>query len=84
VYKGKLFVTERVSAAGHALRVLDEAGTVVKGASVWMGGQSYTANDRDEIVLPFVSADTSESVVICHVSLRTRQDGCLSLTLPLL
>lgn len=52
--------------AGHALTVLDERSRAVTGATVWMGGSEYTADERGEITLPFANAATRSKLVLCH------------------
>ncbi|MFT7541571.1 MAG: hypothetical protein ACI9K5_002542, partial [Gammaproteobacteria bacterium] len=64
VHKGELRFTERLTAAGHALRVLDEAGAAHSDAAVWFGGREYTANEQGEIYLPFSTDPEARSLVL--------------------
>ncbi len=53
IHKGRLWYTERLGAAGHALTVCDESGVPVRGASAWLGGREYVADRDGEIVIPY-------------------------------
>ncbi|MBL8754252.1 MAG: hypothetical protein JNK15_13200, partial [Planctomycetes bacterium] len=64
VQKGQLRMAERSSAAGHLVRVFDEAGDPVPDATAWFGGRDYTADARGEILLPFSTAPGQKPVVL--------------------
>ncbi len=53
IRKGTLRVTERVGAAGHVLRVVDEQGQPAVGASLLYAGREYVPDERGEIAIPF-------------------------------
>jgi hypothetical protein len=64
IHKGELRCTERPVAAGHALRVFDEAGVQVKDAAVWFGGTDYRADAGGLILVPFASAAQARTIVL--------------------
>lgn len=53
IRKGTLRMTERVGAAGHVLRVVDDRGEPAEGASVLYAGREYMPDERGEIAIPF-------------------------------
>lgn len=71
IYKGRLQYTERLGAAGHALRVLDERGNLLRAARVWFGAREYEADQDGEITIPFSTKAGNESLILRHGSLAT-------------
>jgi hypothetical protein len=66
VRKGRLQYLERLGAAGHVLRVLDEKGRHLVDASVRFGGREYEADRRGEIVIPFSTDPGSRPIILRH------------------
>lgn len=66
IHKGGLRIVERTSAAGQMVRVYDEAGQHVPGASAWFGGREYAADDRGEILVPFSTSPGQKKLVLRH------------------
>jgi len=64
VQKGRLDVLQEVTASGHAFTVMDEAGRRVAGASAWLGGREFTAEQDGRIIVPFTTAPKSENLVV--------------------
>ena len=64
IHKGKLRFVERIGSAGHVFSVMDEENKAVKDASVWMGGQNYTANKDGEINIPFSTNPGKQTIVL--------------------
>ncbi|RMG10209.1 MAG: hypothetical protein D6731_17895 [Planctomycetota bacterium] len=69
VRKGTLRCLERVSAAGHVLRVVDERGRHVPEATVWLGGREYLPDEAGEVVLPFSNQPGTRRILLRHGSL---------------
>lgn len=66
IHKGHLRHAERTSAAGHVFTVFDEAGTLLRDASLWFGGRETRADERGEILLPFSTAPGEHTIVLRH------------------
>ena len=66
IRKGGLRMVERIAAAGHVVRVYDEAGQHLTDASVWFGGNEYQADNEGEILVPFSTAPGSKQLVLRH------------------
>lgn len=69
VRKGRLRFSERVGAAGHVFTIFDEAARPLPGASLWLGGQCYTAGTNGELVVPYTTredADAATRIVLSH------------------
>ena len=64
IHKGGLRMVERTSAAGQVVRVYDETGRHVKGASAWFGGRDYESDDRGEIRIPFSTDPGNKKIVL--------------------
>ncbi|MEO6593400.1 MAG: hypothetical protein ABIP94_01455 [Planctomycetota bacterium] len=64
VHKGNLRYVERTSAGGQLFRVYDEAGLQQNGASLWLGGREYTADEGGEILVPFSTDPGQKKVVL--------------------
>lgn len=71
VHKGRLQYTQRLSAAGHALRVLDERGNLLRDAHAWFGGRDYAADADGEIVIPFSTKPGPAPLVLQQGGLAT-------------
>jgi hypothetical protein len=70
IHKGSLRVAERTSAGGHLVRVHDESGAALPGASVWFGGREYGPNERGEVLLPF-STDPGAKLLVLRAGDRS-------------
>lgn len=66
VHKGGLRAVSRLTAAGHAFAVFDEAGVRVPDAKGWFGGRELAADARGEIHLPFTSEEGPRKLVLVH------------------
>ncbi len=66
IEKGRLQFVERLGAAGHVFRVLDEQAVPLADASIWFGGRDYPADEDGEITLPFASEAGNKTMVLRH------------------
>lgn len=64
VRKGGLRLAERIGAAGHVFRVLDERGVHHKDARLHFEGRQLEADERGEIVLPFSASPGRKPLVV--------------------
>lgn len=64
VLKGRLGYLERLGSAGHVFTVVDEAGRRVEGASLWLGGRRYQAEEDGRIVVPYSNAPGPQKIVL--------------------
>ncbi|MFT5151845.1 MAG: hypothetical protein ACI841_001832, partial [Planctomycetota bacterium] len=64
IQKGRLQLQQRVGAAGHVMRVLDETGTLVPQASIWFGGRDWHADQFGEIAIPFSTDPGTKRVML--------------------
>jgi transcription termination factor NusB len=70
VRKGQLSVISKTGLAGHEFTVVDEQGTPVSGATLWIAGKTYEpAKNEDgssagKIIVPFSSRPGRQSVII--------------------
>ncbi|MBI4879216.1 MAG: hypothetical protein HY812_06095 [Planctomycetes bacterium] len=71
IRKGRLQYLERQSAAGQALRVLDEAGNHLRDASIRFGGHEYLPDEDGEILLPYSTDPGTRQIILCHGRLAT-------------
>ena len=68
VRKGNLSYVQRMSVAGHILRVIDDTNAPVDDAAVVCNGTVYNADDRGEVCVPFTSGT---SHVTANLTLRS-------------
>jgi hypothetical protein len=66
VRKGKLRHLVRTGPAGHIFTILDESGTRIPDASIWLGGQQYSAQKNGTIQVPFSTSPGSQSLILIH------------------
>ena len=71
VRKGKLRFVERMGAAGHVFTILDEANQLVPGASLWLAGREYRADEEGELHVPYSTDPGPRQVVLQHGDLVT-------------
>jgi len=64
--KGSLRFVERLTAAGHAFTILDEAGKVLKDATLWLAGKSHAPDQDGEVLIPFATAERQPTIVLRH------------------
>ncbi len=64
IRKGRLRPLVSSSTAGNKLRIVDDANNLVQGASVWLGGQEYTADENGAIFIPFSTNPGRQPIVI--------------------
>ncbi|MCA9718917.1 MAG: hypothetical protein KC468_29890, partial [Myxococcales bacterium] len=55
IRRGRLRFTHRLSAAGHALQVVDAAGQVRADATMWLSGREYKPDEDGQIFVPFAA-----------------------------
>lgn len=68
IKKGTLRYLERLSAAGHALTVLDEKDQVLEDATIWIGGRELTASGG-EIIIPYSTQPRETKILLRHGAL---------------
>jgi len=66
IHKGALRMVERTGAAGHVVRVYDERGRHVRGATAHFGGVEYPADEQGDILLPFSTDPGEKKLVLRH------------------
>ncbi|HVR76153.1 MAG TPA: hypothetical protein VMT52_17610, partial [Planctomycetota bacterium] len=66
IQKGRLRFLERASTAGHVITVLDESGTKLPDASLWLGGRRYAADGDGLITVPFSTEPRRQPIVLAH------------------
>jgi len=71
VRKGQLRFTSRVSSAGHAFRVFDEAGKPVPDATLWTAGREYSPNKNGQIVVPFAGSRRQQKLLLIRDAAAT-------------
>ncbi len=64
IRKGRIRPIVTTGSAGQVVRVIDETNKPVLGATVWLGGQEYTAEKDGAIVVPFSTAPGRKPIVI--------------------
>ncbi len=64
IRKGRFRPLVSTGTAGQNVIVVDEANQPVKDASLWLGGQDYTANAAGVITIPFSTAPGRRPIVI--------------------
>lgn len=64
--KGSLRFVERLTAAGHAFTILDEAGEVLKDATLWLAGKSHAPDQDGEVLIPFATSERQPTIVLRH------------------
>jgi len=64
IHKGKLRFLSRTSTAGQVFTVLDEQNRHLQGATLWLGGQEYTADEEGLIAVPFSNRPGAQSIVL--------------------
>lgn len=57
VRKGRIRATERRESSGHVFTALGEDGRAVKGATLWLDGTAFKADENGEIPVPFASTE---------------------------
>ena len=53
IRKGRLQISDEVTAAGQLFSIIDQAGTVVTDANLWISGARYYPTDDGKILVPF-------------------------------
>lgn len=66
VRKGQLSHLVRTGAAGQVFTILDEQRMPVPGATLWMAGTLYTADENGTLVTPFSNNPQSLPIVLSH------------------
>jgi hypothetical protein len=64
VRKGRLRPLVAVGTAGQRITVIDDANTLVKDATVWLGGQEYRADADGTITVPYSTSPGRQPIVI--------------------
>ncbi|MCA9213857.1 MAG: hypothetical protein KDB27_12385 [Planctomycetales bacterium] len=73
IRKGNLRVISRTVDAGQLISVINDANEHVKDARVWMAGRDYEPDKNGRILLPFSHSPASESLVLTHGDIASRQ-----------
>ncbi len=64
IRKGELRFLEESTTAGHVFRILDEKNTLLKDATLWMGGAEYKPDKDGVILVPFSTSPRSQSILL--------------------
>jgi hypothetical protein len=66
VRKGDLRFVERVSVAGHILRLMDEGNSPLDPARamVWLGGHCYRPDAHGDVIIPFSSSGEAKTPIV--------------------
>ncbi len=64
IRKGRLWFTQRPTAAGQAFRVYDEANALVKDATIWMAQTTYAADQDGVILLPYSTRPSGQPIIL--------------------
>ena len=71
VRKGQLRYLERIGAAGHVFRLLDEENQPLSDATLWLSGREYYPRDDGAIVVPFSTNPGHQPILLCQGTLTT-------------
>lgn len=71
VQKGRLSVTQRVTAVGHVFCVFDDEGQQLNGATASLGTRRFTADEDGFILVPFSTSPGDANLIVQHGSLAT-------------
>lgn len=66
IRKGGLRFVERPGAAGHVFTIMDERNQRLDDATLWLGGREYRPRADGTIVVPYSTAATRETILLCH------------------
>ncbi len=64
IRKGKLFFTEKIGPAGHEFTIYDETNRHRPGATLWMSGRAFAADETGRIIVPFSTRPGPRKVVL--------------------
>ncbi|MEM7457266.1 MAG: hypothetical protein AAF456_23185, partial [Planctomycetota bacterium] len=64
IRKGRLFLIEQTTVAGHVLRVADQDGELISDANVLVSGRRYDANEDGLIAIPFTDSPRFQPVIV--------------------
>ncbi|MEM7387150.1 MAG: hypothetical protein AAF514_19600, partial [Verrucomicrobiota bacterium] len=64
IRKGQLHLLTRTSPDGEVIYVLNEKNALVPGATGWLGGHSFKADDEGKFVVPFSTAGGQTSLIL--------------------
>ncbi len=64
IRKGRLRSLASMGSSGQKLTIIDESNKIVPGATVWLGGQEYKANDKGVVTVPFSTTPARQPIVI--------------------
>ena len=84
IQKGKLHYLVQTTPAGQAFTILDDQNRKLDDASLWLGGQTYTAQANGEILVPYSTQPGQTPIVLMHgplVSLDTFQHAAETYTM---
>ena len=71
IRKGQLRFLERIGAAGHVFRILDEENRPLSEATLWLSGREYHPRDDGVIVVPFSTNPRHQPILLRHGALTT-------------
>ncbi len=64
IRKGRLRSLASMGSSGQKLTIIDESNKIVPGATVWLGGQEFKANDKGIVTVPFSTTPARQPIVI--------------------
>ncbi len=64
IRKGRLRSLASMGSSGQKLTIIDESNKIVPGATVWLGGQEFKANDKGVVTVPFSTTPARQPIVI--------------------
>ena len=64
IRKGRMRTLQTMSTAGQKLTILDEADKPVAGATAWLGGQEYKADEKGNVVVPFSTTPSRQPIIL--------------------
>ena len=66
IRKGRLQMSGEVTAAGQLFSIIDQLGTVVTDANLWIAGARYSAEPSGKILVPFSTNPGRVNAIISH------------------
>ena len=73
IWKGRLRLVRRISAAGQVLTIFDEDGRPRPGARLHLGGREFTPDPSGAITVPFASAASTAPILLVDGDLATAE-----------
>lgn len=73
IQKGSIQGLHSLSDTGNVIRIVDNQGNHLPDATVWFGDREYSAEQDGNIVLPFANDTKTESVILLHGKLASKE-----------